>query len=69
MSPTSSHRVVSVVPHPSRPLRRQQDVHAAELGAAGQRLHEGRQVFGGEAVSRRRLLHGLLAADVRHLQP
>lgn len=69
MLPTSSYRVVSVVPHPSRPLWRQQDVHAPEFGAAGQRLHEGRQVFGGEAVSRCRLLQGLLAADVCYLQP
>lgn len=63
------YRAVAVVPDPSRPLRRQQDVEPSELGAAGQRGNEGRQVFGGEAVSRRRLLQGFLTADVRDLQP
>lgn len=62
------YRVVCVVPHSSGPLRCQQDVNTFKFRAAGQRSHEGHQIFGGEAMSRRWFLPGFLTADIGDLQ-
>lgn len=64
---SGGYRRVPVLPHPPGPLARQQHVHPSELGAAGQRGHERRQVFGGEAVGGGRLLQGLAPTDVGDL--